>query len=111
MQAIEESSFWCWKHKLFGVIYLLYMLAGRHLSEDSYNVLLEELRHTNSKKNDWFVSDISIVPGIWQLALALDGDDRDIVTIRIKASSEFQERIRFLDQIQSSLSTIEIELH
>lgn len=111
MQTIEESSFWCWKHKLFGVVYFLHMLAGRHFSEDSYNVLLEELRHTNSEKNDWFVSDISIVLGIWHLILALDRDDRDIVAIRIKAPSEFQERIRFLDQIQSSLSTIEIELH
>jgi hypothetical protein len=111
MQTIEESSFWCWKHKLFGVVYFLHMLAGRHFSEDSYNVMLEELRHTNSGKNDWFVHNISIAPSIWQLALALDEDDRDIVTIRIKAPSEFQERIHFLGQIQSSLSTIEIELH
>ena len=111
MQTIEESSFWCWKPKLFGVVYFLHMLAGRRFSEDSYNVMLEELRDTNSNKNDWSVHNISIVPGIWQLALAIDEDDSAIITIRIKAPSEFQERIRSLDQIQSSLKIIEIESH
>ena len=113
MQIIEEYGFWCWKPKLFGVVHFLYMLAGRTFSADFYGVMLEELRNTNSNSdgNDWSVHSISIVPGIWQLTLALDEDDRDIVAIKIKAPAEFQERIRFLDQIQSSLQTTEIELH
>jgi len=69
------------------------------------------LHYTNADKNKWAVHDISLAPGLWQVATALDEDDRDLVHIKIKAPVEFQERIRFLDQIQSSLQTIEIELH
>ena len=110
MQTIEEHGFWCWKPKLFGILYFLHMLSGRDFSKESYEVMLEELRNTNADRNDWSVYNISIVTGIWQLALALDEDDRDIVAIKIKAPAEFQERIRFLDLLQSSLKTIEIEM-
>ena len=111
MQTIEEYGFWCWKPKLLGVVYLLYMLAGRDFSEEDANFILEELRYTNADKNDWAIYNISLVPGLWQLAMAFDEDDSDIVHIIIKAPAEYQERIRFLDQIQCSLKTIEIESH
>ena len=111
MQNGEEYCFWCWKTKLLGVVHLLYLLAGRNFSEENSSFLLEELRSTNVGKDAWAMHNISLVPGLWQLAIAFDEDDRDIVHIKIKAPVEFQERIQFLDQIQSSLQTIEIESH
>ena len=109
MQNIEEYCFWCWKPKVLGVVQLLYLLSGRVFSTENANSILEELRYTNADKNEWAVHNISLVPGLWQLAMAFDEDDNDIVHIKIKAPAEFQERIQFLDQIQSLLKTIEIE--
>ena len=107
MQTIEEHQFWCWKDKLIGVVYFLYLLAGRDFSEDASMTLVEELRNTNADRNEWLVYNIGLVPDLWQLALAIDEEDRGIVFVKIKAPIEFQERIRFLNRIQCSVKTLE----
>ena len=105
--TIEEYSFWCWKNKLPGVLHLVYLLADRLFSDNA--AILESVHSTNADKDVWIVDNISLVPRIWQVAVALDSDNPDIVFIRIKAPAEFQQRIRFLDQIQASLKSVDLD--
>ncbi|TGE28101.1 hypothetical protein [Hymenobacter metallicola] len=108
MQVSAEHSFWCWKHKLQGILQLLSFLSGYAYSEADADAVAYGLHTTDTDQRRVLPYDLSGINGQCRVELALDADDRDIVFITTTASGALQERIVFLSQVQEVLKTIEV---
>ncbi|RSK29759.1 hypothetical protein [Hymenobacter metallilatus] len=109
LNASATYQFWCWKHKLQGVMQLLSLLSGYVYSEADADTVAYGLHPTNADKHQSFEYDLTSTHGQCRVILALDENNRDIVFVATIASTALQERIQFLARLQELLKTIEVD--
>ncbi|GAA4383595.1 hypothetical protein [Hymenobacter koreensis] len=100
--------FWCWKLKLNGVLKMLSLLSGFSYSGDDELLVLEGLRGSDDEQGVWFSYDMSR-KGTLSITLAYDAADKDIVQVTVEADDSMADRIRLIDEIQSTMKRLEVD--